>query len=62
MAAASPNPISLPVAPQRWYPNFPNSSDRDTQNVYDAITRLYDLLYQQQQQIQVLAAYLNKNP
>lgn len=62
MAGASPNPISVPVAPPRWYPNFPNTTNRDAQAVYDAITRLYDLIYQQQTQIQVLVAYLNKNP
>jgi hypothetical protein len=62
MAQASPNPISVPAAPNRWYPNFPNSEDRDTQSVYDSIMRAYDLLYQLQTQIQILATYLNKNP
>jgi hypothetical protein len=62
MAGASPNPISVPAAPPRWYPNFPNSTDRNTQMVYDSIVRAYNLMYQLQEQIQVLTAYLNQNP
>jgi hypothetical protein len=62
MANPSPVPIDLPVAAPRWYPNFPNSSDRNQQAVYVAIERLFDLAYQLQQQISILTAYLNKNP
>lgn len=55
----APVPVS-PVPPaNRWYPNFPHSVDP---KVADAISRLYDIVYQLSDQVQLLAQYLNKNP
>jgi hypothetical protein len=44
---------------QKWYPSFSSKVDP---TVVDAIIRLYDMMYQQSDQIQILAQYAKNHP
>ena len=55
----SPVHVTLSPPPPRWRPSFSSKVDPDVAN---AINRLYDLVYQLGDQVQLLAQYLNKNP
>jgi hypothetical protein len=43
----------------KYYPSFPAKTDPA---VVEAITRLYDLIYQHNDQIQILAQYAKNHP
>ena len=58
---ATPSVQDIYVFPQgnKWYPSFKPNVDPD---VKDAVNRLYDLVYQLQNQINILTQYAQKHP
>ncbi len=58
---ATPAVTDIYVLPQvnKWYPSFKPSVDSD---VKDAILRLYDLVYQLQDQANILSQYAKFHP